>query len=349
MASTLPEPPSDGISALAFIPGTAISRAHERHLVAAASWDRSVRVYDAAARAPVATVPISDPATGLAWSPIPGPHTVYTTTARGAVLALDLASFAVTPIGAHTDGTGLRCVSVAPAAAPDAGTVYTGGWDGKVCAWDPRAATRSVSPVATRDVPGSVWAMDLAPETAAAPLLVVATASGAILELDRRFLTGDPLAVRDSPLKYPTRTVACTPDGSGFALASTEGRIQLEAAATAAAAAARRFAFKCHRVTRDGTEFVYPVNAIAFHPRHPMTFASGGADGTVGLWDGIKRKRIRLLLKDQPTSISSLSFSADGDMIAAAVSYTWERGSCPHPPDSIVVRPFTDADVRSKK
>lgn len=38
---------------------------------------------------------------------------------------------------------------------------------------------------------------------------------------------------------------------------------------------ARRYAFKCHRKSDTGTDTVYPVNALAFHPVFG-TFASGG-------------------------------------------------------------------------
>jgi cell cycle arrest protein BUB3 len=108
-----------------------------------------------------------------------------------------------------------------------------------------------------------------------------------------------------------------------------------------------------------------------------MTFASGGADGLVNMWDGTLKKRIRSFPRQQ-TSISSLSFSPDGSKLAIAVSYTFEEGekeyvfhdkkptdsvvslhrtpvkfanvdSLPsHPPDTILIRSITDADVRPK-
>ena len=36
---------------------------------------------------------------------------------------------------------------------------------------------------------------------------------------------------------------------------------------------------------------IYPVNAIAFHTQH-NTFASGGSDGYVNIWDGFNKKRL---------------------------------------------------------
>lgn len=81
-----------------------------------------------------------------------------------------------------------------------------------------------------------------------------------------------------------------------------------------------RYAFKCHRKSEAGRDTVYPVNAIAFHPMyfpfslpflsckcahvtillytHTMltrsygTFATGGCDGYVNVWDGNNKKRL---------------------------------------------------------
>ena len=53
-----------------------------------------------------------------------------------------------------------------------------------------------------------------------------------------------------------------------------------------------RYAFKCDRVKDpDIGELIYPVNAIAFHPMH-RTFATGGSDAIVNMWDPFNRKRL---------------------------------------------------------
>lgn len=53
----------------------------------------------------------------------------------------------------------------------------------------------------------------------------------------------------------------------------------------------KKYAFKCHRIKENGRENIYPVNAIAFHNVH-NTFASGGSDGFVNIWDGFNKKRL---------------------------------------------------------
>jgi cell cycle arrest protein BUB3 len=55
------------------------------------------------------------------------------------------------------------------------------------------------------------------------------------------------------------------------------------------------------------------VNAISFH-RDYNTFATGGSDGLVNIWDGANKKRLCQFHK-YPTSISSLCFSSDGAIL----------------------------------
>ena len=88
---------------------------------------------------------------------------------------------------------------------------------------------------------------------------------------------------------------------------------------------ARKYAFKCHRQpSSDGVDVVYPVNALAFHPVHG-TFASGGGDGFVALWDGVAKRRIRQYQRYE-SSIAALSFSGDGRHLAIAVCPGFEDG-----------------------
>ncbi len=105
---------------------------------------------------------------------------------------------------------------------------------------------------------------------------------------------------------------------------SIEGRIAVEFFDQSPEIQSRKYAFKCHRRVVNEVDTVYPVNAIAFNPRF-TTFASGGGDGIVNVWDGFNKKRLRQY-SPYPTSISSLSFNVKGDLLAVASSYTFEEG-----------------------
>jgi len=89
------------------------------------------------------------------------------------------------------------------------------------------------------------------------------------------------------------------------------------------------------------------VNAIAFHPFFG-TFATGGCDGLVNIWDAQNKKRLCQFHK-YPTSIAALTFSADGTLLAIAASYTFEEGEKDHPADAIIIRHPSEAEVKPKQ
>jgi WD40 repeat protein len=53
----------------------------------------------------------------------------------------------------------------------------------------------------------------------------------------------------------------------------------------------RSLLLQCHRRNEEGTDVVFPVNSIAYHPLYG-TFATGGGDGVVNIWDGSNKKRL---------------------------------------------------------
>ncbi|KAJ1972051.1 mitotic spindle checkpoint protein Bub3, partial [Dimargaris verticillata] len=106
------------------------------------------------------------------------------------------------------------------------------------------------------------------------------------------------------------------------------------------------YAFKCHRQVVQSVDVVYPVNAVAFHPIHG-TFATGGSDGVVNIWDGLNKKRLRQYAK-YPSSIASLAFSANGQWLAVASSYTFDEGEKERAPEAIYLRTLGENEARPK-
>ncbi|CAG8972179.1 hypothetical protein HYALB_00007321 [Hymenoscyphus albidus] len=136
-----------------------------------------------------------------------------------------------------------------------------------------------------------------------------------------------PWQQRESSLKFMTRAVACMPNSDGYASSSIEGRVAVEWFDPSADSQARKYAFKCHRQPdpdNEGADVVYPVNALAFHPGFG-TFASGGGDGVVALWDANAKRRTRQYQK-YPQSVAALCFSCDGKYLAIGVCPGFENG-----------------------
>ncbi|KAI5289723.1 hypothetical protein KEM54_003337 [Ascosphaera aggregata] len=137
----------------------------------------------------------------------------------------------------------------------------------------------------------------------------------------------EPWQRRESSLKFMTRTVACMPNDDGYATSSIEGRVAVEWFDPSPESQDRKYAFKCHRQPAQdapGVDVVYPVNALTFHPVF-RTFASGGGDGVVALWDGVAKRRIRQYQR-YGNSVASLGYSCDGRFLAVGVCEGFEDG-----------------------
>ncbi|CAI7849553.1 unnamed protein product [Closterium sp. NIES-54] len=319
----LGSPPADGISNVRF-------SNHSDHLLVA-SWDSNLRLYDAGAntlrgtfprRGPVLDCCFHDDSSGFAGS------------ADQSVVRYDFNVGREDVLGHHQGA--VKCVEYSHAT----GQLITGGWDRTVRCWDPRAPASHLRLTVTAEQPERCYSMSLA-----AHRLVVAMAGRHVSIYDLRNMS-QPEQRRESSLKFQTRCVRCYPTGTGYALASVEGRVAMEFFDPSETAQAKKYAFKCHRRSEGGRDTVFPVNAIAFHPIYG-TFATGGCDGVVNIWDGNNKKRLYQYAK-YPTSIAALSFSRDGRLLAVAASYTFEMGDIPHERDAIHIRNVNDAEVKPK-
>ncbi|KAL6776725.1 hypothetical protein ACKKBF_B30690 [Auxenochlorella protothecoides x Auxenochlorella symbiontica] len=324
LGTPLPDPPGDGITSLNFV--------DSGNLLLASSWDSTLRLYAADQGELRGThergAPILDAC--------PASESVsYSAGLDGRILRHDWESQAQTLLGSHSEP--VRCLTW----LPDLQLLASAGWDSRLKIWDPRIPG-SDDPVAEMQLPDKAFSM-----TAGRERLVVATAGRHIHVFDLTKLTNgvEPEQARESSLKHQTRCVRMYPDGSGFATASIEGRVAMEYF-DLGDAQAKRYAFKCHRASEGGRDVVFPVNTLAFHQTHG-TFATGGCDGVVSIWDGEHKKRLAQFT-GYPTSIAALAFNLAGNLLAVASSYTFEKGDVEHPADSIYIRPVEDAEVQPR-
>lgn len=162
-----------------------------------------------------------------------------------------------------------------------------------------------------------------------------------------------PWQQRESSLKFLTRAVSCMPNDAGYATSSIEGRVAVEWFEDSAESQARKYAFKCHRQAapeeEGGGDIVYPVNALAFHLNY-VTFASGGGDGTVALWDAEAKRRMKQYQKFS-NSVASLSFSKNGKYLAIGSCPGFETGQedyTGHGQTKVYIRELGETEARGK-
>lgn len=326
---TLENPPNDCIQRVRF------GQNDNQHLLTA-SWDSTVRLYDTAANQLRLQYTHDAPVLDVAFQ---GYNTCWSVGADNKIKRYDFQSQTDTVVGYHSDP--IKCVEY----IPEVDLIATGGWDRCLKLWDPRCADSGrSSPVASRLLADKIYSMSVCGDK-----LIIGTASRRILIMDLRNMTH---IQRESLLKYQLRCVEAFADKRGYVVSSIEGRVAVQYLDSSPEVQKQNYAFKCHR-NKDpatGLEIIYPVNALSFHSRY-NTFATGGSDGFVSIWDGRNKKRLVQFHK-YPTSISSLSFSPDGNTLAIACSnlHTNEETDTLRdaPKDSIYIRRVSDQEARNK-
>ncbi|XP_058054071.1 mitotic checkpoint protein BUB3-like isoform X2 [Anopheles bellator] len=315
--------PVDVISAAKFAPSS-------NQFLLVSSWDTSVRLYDVTSNTLRHKFFHSSPV--LDCSFLDSVKTVSGGLDNGVKL-YDLNTHIESNLGSHD--AAVKCVEYSSMV----NGILTGSWDRTVKLWDARERECVGS---YEQSGGKVYAMSCIEEK-----LVVATSERKVLIWDLRHM-GNYTERRESSLKYQTRSVRCFPNKEGYVMGSIEGRVAVEFFDVSPEVQAKKYAFKCHRGKVNNVEHIYPVNAISFHNTH-NTFATGGSDGYVNIWDGFNKKRLcQFHLYD--TSISSLCFSNDGTTLAIACSYMdeAEQPPEPYPTPALYVRYVNEQETRPK-
>ncbi|XP_038071025.1 mitotic checkpoint protein BUB3-like isoform X2 [Patiria miniata] len=311
---------SDGISSVKFGPNTS-------QFLLVSSWDETVRLYDIEAN--VMRTKYNHTHAVLDCCFYDQTHT-YSAGLDHTLKTFDINTNTESVVGTHE--APVKCVEY----CPDVNVIVTGSWDQTVKLWDPRTPCNAGS----FSQPDKVYTMAVSGDR-----LIVGTAGRKVLVWDLRNM-GYVQQRRDSSLKYQTRCIRSFPSKQGYVLSSIEGRVAVEYLDPSPEVQKKKYAFKCHRLKVNGIENIYPVNAIAFHNLH-NTFATGGSDGFVNIWDGFNKKRLCQFHR-YPTTISSLAFSKDGSVLAIASSYMFEEGEQDHPEDAIYIRRVTDQETKPK-
>ncbi|KAJ9604426.1 mitotic spindle checkpoint protein Bub3 [Cladophialophora chaetospira] len=317
----VPDLPVDAISALRFSPHINSTR------FAVASWDKHAYIYEVADAKTVNRIakfehraPVLDVCFGK------DDDEIYTACLDWDVRRIDVTSGSQTVLSTHDNG--VRSVVY----SKEHSLVVSAAWDSTVHIHPSGDAEWST---ATINLPSKPFSLAVS-----ASKLVVAMANRALHIYELKALASEcrssanslqnrldiePWQRRESSLRFMTRAVDCMPNDEGYASSSIEGRVAVEWFDPSAESQSRKYAFKCHRQPVDDVDVVYPVNAVAFHPVHG-TFATGGGDGVVAIWDAVAKRRIRIYPK-LVSSIAALSFCSNGKYLATAISPGFEDGN----------------------
>uniref|UniRef100_G1NGF8 Mitotic checkpoint protein BUB3 n=8 Tax=Galloanserae TaxID=1549675 RepID=G1NGF8_MELGA len=316
----LNQTPDDGISSVKFSPNTS-------QFLLVSSWDTTVRLYDVPANSMRLKYQHSGAVLDCAFY---DPTHAWSGGLDQQLKMHDLNTDQENLVGGHD--APIRCVEY----CPEVNVMVTGSWDQTVKLWDPRTPCNA----GTFSQPEKVYTLSVSGDR-----LIVGTAGRRVLVWDLRNM-GYVQQRRESSLKYQTRCIRAFPNKQGYVLSSIEGRVAVEYLDPSPEIQKKKYAFKCHRLKENNIEQIYPVNAISFHNVH-NTFATGGSDGFVNIWDPFNKKRLCQFHR-YPTSIASLAFSNDGTTLAIASSYMYEMDDIEHPEDGIYIRQVTDAETKPK-
>jgi mRNA export factor len=326
----VPSPPSDSVSALAWSPTA--------NILAAASWDNQVRIWEVASAPPTGFGGGQIAANPKIAYPHEGPVLCCNFSKDGTnlfsggcdkkVLMKNLATQQQQQVGQH-DAPVKEVFWV-----DEMKMICSASWDKTIRFWTGTQAT----PAATLTLPQPIYSMDVK-----YPLLVAAGANREVYVYNLQTIQQNPNPYKhgQTTLKMQTRCVTCFQDRSGYAVGSIEGRCSIVAIEDMS----KNFSFKCHRTTDE----ICAVNAIDFHPTFG-TFATAGADGTFVFWDKDHRQR----LKSFPSTnypITCGKFNAQGDLYAYGVGYDWGKGhefNLPNSPNKILIHRVTEQEAKSK-
>lgn len=307
-AVELPDSPKDIVSSIKFSP--------VYHHLLASSWDGIVHLYSTDPQSTqndsLLKIDTHTPVTDITWDGFTGKK-AFLSNVDGEVKEIDLENARATNVIGTKHDSGIQALTFIPNSR---GILVSGSWDKSIQYLDCRLQNSGKlgSTAYHTKLPEKVFAMDATENN-----VVVAMSNRLVHIYDIRNPTS-PLQIRESGLKYQTRSLKCMPNGLGYAQSSIEGRVAIEYFDPSSKVQAQKYAFKCHRLPCSDVDLVSPVNALSFHKKYGTLFTAG-SDCHVCLWDQSSKKRLRQYSKfDQSVVCLDTDYKDGNSILAIATS-----------------------------
>ncbi|EAX92804.1 mitotic checkpoint protein, putative [Trichomonas vaginalis G3] len=269
--------------------------------LAFSTWDGSLHTYDIKTKRLLKTFKFDCPQLACEWAE----HTCVSGGADGAISANGK------QIGSHNDAVSCLAYSLGSS------QIISSSFDKTVKTWD----LRSPNPISELSLQDKVYSVSTLDEYS----VICGCGDQNIFTFDTR--RPEKGKVTKSPLHYNISCVAATKDL--FAIGSFEGRVGVSDTNN------NTFTFKAHYQVEDDSKLLYSINSMCFNPQ-TRDLVTAGSDGKIIVWD-IEMKKQRYELGPYETSISSIDFSANGNILATAISYGYENGNISHPKDRVLL------------
>ncbi|CAA0839891.1 Mitotic checkpoint protein BUB3.3 [Striga hermonthica] len=293
-------PIRDAISRIRFAPAS--------NNLLISSWDSVLRLYDV----DESEVRLENPTIGgaaLLDCCFESESVALTANSDGSVVRYDMRLENNNAIGKHEDAA--NCVEY----SEETGQIITSGWDNSIKFWDARSGS---SAGCLSNLVAGVESMSLSVFN-----LMVALKSSVHM-YDLRYLDRE-VRVKEPFTGIHVKCVRSSSNLGGFMTGSIDGRVALEYFGDSSSEK-DGYAFKCHPKSTDGRYHLVAVNDIAFNPVLCGVLITGDNEGHAIMWDVQSRRRLTELPR-HPSSVASLAYNHDGQLLAVASSYTYQEAN----------------------